>query len=305
MGYKIRNLGPSYRGFTANIGPLQLTAGVPIAELFFGLYGRLVLASAAGGDGTVLLNQIDEIRLSRGGQTIIEIENGQDLWALTKAPWNDQAPDVTTGGSSGHYQYWKGLTLPVSLPPGAAGEFMLQIDNAGSVSTSGEEISIAEGWGRYAANYIGDGRAMMNTVANNGKHFHIVKRLKTPTAAGWQDNMYIGTEGDLIGLLLWQTAEQGQGIAKTAIDLYEIRLEIGGETVIECSALNGFGTQGPHQGCQSDIGFSFPTAVLGEYMYFDFRRQPWDCRGKSVNLTWNAGTDHTAVRAYPIYLVDW
>jgi hypothetical protein len=304
MGYKIKTLGPAFRSFTANLAPIQLTAGVPISELYFGLYGRIVLAAAAGGDGTVLLNQIDEIKLTRGGQSFIEIENGQDLWALTKFPWLAQAPDVTTGGSSGHYQYWKGLNLPLSLPPGAAGEYMLQVDNAGSASTSGEEISIAEGWGRYAANYFGQGPRLLNTGTNSGKHFHIVKRLKTPSGTGWGDNFYIGTEGDLVGLLIYSTTEQGQATAKTALSIEELRLDIGGESVIEASSLTVHGTQGPSQGSQSDTGFSFPTAVLGEYIAIDFRRQPWNCRGKSVNLRWDAGTAD-AVRAYPIYLVDW
>jgi len=305
MGYKFRTLGPAFRGFTANLAPIQLTAGVPIAELFFGLYAQIVKTAKGGDDGTVLLNQIDEIRLTRGGQSIIEIENGLDLWAITKAPWNDQAPDVTTGGSSAHYCYWKGLCLPVSLPPGAAGEFMLQVMNAGTTNTGSEEISIAEGWGRYAANYLSHEGIMLNTEADNGKHFHIVKRLKSTSGTGWQDNWYIGTEGDLIGLLIWQETEQDELQARGTLGISELRLDIGGESVIEASSLTCHGTQGPTFGCQSFTTYSFPTAPLGEFMYFDFRSQPWDCRGKSVNLRINSGVDSDDIRAYPIYLVDW
>jgi hypothetical protein len=147
-------------------------------------------------------------------------------------------------------------------------------------------------------------QGMVNPSEDNGMHFHIVKRLKTPSATGWGEGFAIGTEGDLVGLMLWQTTEQHQTVAKTSISLYEYRLEIGGEVVINANCLNGFGTQGPSQGCQSDAGYSFPTAQLGEYVYHDFRRQPWDCRGKSVMLYHNAGTAD-AIRAYPIYLVDW
>lgn len=305
MGFKLRQLAPAPRAFTANLTPVYLTAGVPIAELYFGLYGRIVLASAAGGDGTVLLNQIDEVSLTRGGQTIIEIENGQDLIALMLAPWNDQSPSVTTGGSSGHYQYIKGLCLPVSLPPGAAGEYVLQVNCAGSTSTSGEYISLAEGWGRYAANYLGMNEALLNMQPNNGKHFHIVKRLFDPTAEGWGEPILIGAEGDLIGMLIYETTEQGQTITKDALSINAMRLDIGGERVIEIDSLCAHATQGLATGPQSDADYSFPQALFGEYIYVDFRQQPWDCRGKSVQMYVDAGSSYDAIRVYPIYLMDW
>lgn len=305
MGYKIKQLGPAFRGFTANLPSINLTAGVPIAELFFGLFAQIVKTAQGGDDGLNVLNQIDEIRITRGGQSIVEIENGLDLWALTKAPWNAQAPDVTTGGSSGHYTYWKGLCLPLSLPPGAAGEFVLQVANAGTANTDGETISITEGWGRYAANYLSHEAQMLNTQADNGKHFHIVKRLNATIGTGDQANWYIGTEGDLIGLLIWSETEQDELQAKDTLGITKLRLDIGGESVIETSSLTAHGTQGPTFGSQSFTTYSYPTAPLGEFMYFDFRSQPWDCRGKSVNLRITSGVTSDDMRAYPIYLVDW
>ena len=299
MGYKIKTLGTSFRDFSAaNIGPLNLTAGVPIAELFFGIHARCILAAGAGENIAHILIQMDEITVTRAGQTIVSIENGQDLFALIKAPWNDQAPDVCDGVSSSHYVYLKGLTLPCSYPSGAAGEFQLTVENALDASTGSEVLSIAEGQGLYAANYFGQ------SLCTN-KLFHIVKRLYTPAGTSNNEGINIGTEGTLIGLLLWQTTEQGKTVAKTSISLYkDIELVIGGESVIDADCLTGQGTQGTTYGCESNTNVSFPSSILDEYVYIDFRRQPWDCRGKSVVFKYNGGTAD-AIRVYPIYMIDW
>ena len=44
-------------------------------------------------------------------------------------------------------------------------------------------------------------------------------------------------------------------------------------------------------------------AIFDQYFYIDFAKQPWDCRGKTVVFSTNAGTAD-AIRVYPIYLVD-
>jgi hypothetical protein len=299
MGFKIKTLGAAFRPFTANIGPLNLTAGVPIAELYFGLYGVSTVTANNNVNFTLLLNQIDEVTVTRGGQTVVSIENGQDLLALMMAPWNDQAPQVTDCGSSGHYYYVKGLCLPTSYPSGASGEFQLTVENAGSALTSGELLSIAEGQGLYAANYFSQEHI-------DNKMFHIAKRLYTPLATGWHEGINIGTEGILIGMLVWQTHEQDKGQVITGIDLYQSKLDIGGEEVIVDDCLTAPATAGKIGAVENNPRVSFASHVLGEYRYYDFRRQPWDCRGKSVVYSWNAGTATTgSVRCYPIYLVDW
>jgi len=303
MGFKIKTIPPAFRGFTANLPPINLTAGVPIAELYFGLYG-VVQTAGQGGNASLLLNQIDELRVSRGGQVIVELENGQDLFALMRAPWNDQSPDVTAPGTSGHYTYVKGLMLPCNYPSGAAGEFILEINNAASAGTISEEISIAEGQGDYAANYFGQSFLTGTYGMGAGKQmFHIVKRLIDAGGTGWRPPVFIGTDGTLIGLMVWVDTEQCKAQIKSGIGVLQFRLDIGGESVIEANVLNGLGTQGSFGGAQNNTSVSFPSSILGEYYYIDFRRQPWDCRGKSVRFSWNAGTDEAA-RLYPIYLID-
>ena len=304
MGYKFKRLGPLYRDFATTVGPLNLTAGVPIAEIFLGMYGHRILAAVAGNNISAFLQQLSEITVTRAGQTIVSIEHGQDLLALMRAPWLDQTPDLTDGVSSDHYLYCKGLNLPCAYPPGAAGEFQLTLENTDTANTDEEKISITEGQGLYAQNYFGQGilGGQVDDKNYGPQHFHIVKRLKTPSAA-WED-FNIGTEGTLIGLMLWQTDEESKTKAYTAVNFEEIKLEIGGETVILTDYLAALGTQGSFGGAESNTRVCWPSAILSEYIYFDFRRQPWDCRGKSVILSWNDSELH-AIRAYPIYLVNW
>lgn len=302
-GFKIKNLGPSYRAFTADVGPLNLTAGVHVAELYIGLYSQILTT-----DDTTLtdiLTTIGEVLITRRGQTTHAIENGLDLLALNIAPWFDHLPWYSCGGTSALYNYVKSLTVPCAFPSGYSGEFQLTIENTADAGTGSEEISIAEGQGFYAHNYFGQG-GMMDP---SKQHFHIVKRLYDPAAAGWNAGLDIGTEGTLIGILCWQTAEDEANVAKTAVDLYEMKLDIGGENVIYVSELASMGRHGArtsvnaHTADQDDSNQI--AAILDQYVYFDFARQPWDCRGKTVNFSTNAGTSHTAIRVYPIYLVDW
>ena len=88
---------------------------------------------------------------------------------------------------------------------------------------------------------------------------------------------------------------------------YEMQLDIGGETVIKADCLTQQGRMGSRDCGQSssvDTSEQVPKAqVFKQYVYFDFARQSWDCRGKTVTLMTNAGTAD-AIRAYPIYLVD-
>ncbi len=299
MGYKIKNLGSPFQTFTANYGPVNLTAGVPVAELFFGAYGRKVLTAAAGHSLQELLAVFDEIIVTRRGETIIDFENGNDLLAMTLAPWFDHSPKYTTGGSSGHYMYVKGLTLPCNFPPGASGEFQLSINYAAVTGITTPYLSIAEGQGWYEHNIFG-----MEKLAKD-HHFHIVKRLFTPSGTGWNNGYDIGCEGVLVGLLLFQTTEEGYNVAKTSISLYETRLEVGGEDVIRADCLTMQGREGRQTG-QSSTNFQSHNEdiadIKDQYVYYDFARQPWDCRGKSVVLYTNAGTAD-AIRAYPVYLV--
>lgn len=305
MGFKIKTLGQAFRPFTAglSIGPLDLTAGVPIAELYFGWHGRVTLAAGAPMPLTTILATMSEFTLTYGGEAVISIENGNDLLALVLAPWFDHLPEFTSEISSAHYGFVKGLTLPLSLPSVAAGEAQIFVENTTNANISGEYLSIAEGQGFYAQNVFSVSGSMIA-----GKGFHIVKRLRDPTAAGWGEGMSIGFEGDLVGLLIYQTVTQDQLIEKDAITIRQLRLQIGGETVIESTSLNSQGRHGA-RGVPDSHGMSGGDEnlqeVLDHYMYFDFARQPWDCRGKSVILSWEAGTSHEAVRAYPIYMWNW
>jgi hypothetical protein len=271
---------------------------VPIAELYMGFYG--VVDVTAGVDLATALTAIDEVTVTRRGETIVAIENGLDLLALELAPWFDHNIMYTTGGSSAHYEYVKGLALPCNYPIGVSGEFQLTVEQL-DTNLSSEVLSIAEGQGFYAHNYFGQGMLA-------GKHFHIVKRLYDPAAAGWNSGFDIGTEGDLIGLLVWQTNEENRTVAKAAVDLYEMKLTIGGEEVITADLLTQQGRMGARGSGQS--GSTDQTeevakaAIYDQYVYIDFARQPWDCRGKTVVLSTNAGTSHGAIRAYPIYLVE-
>lgn len=301
MGFKIKNLGTPFRGFTANVGPLNMTAGVPIAEVYLGMHGRLTLAAGAGLTLETCLAEIDEITVTRRGETIVSIENGNDLLALELAPWFDHEIKFTTGISSAHYWYVKGLALPCNYPNGVSGEFQLTVENAANANTSAEVLSIAEGQGYYRHNELGYTRELVS------KHFHIVKRLYTPQGTGWNSGFDIGTEGDLIGLLIFQTTEEGKLVEKGSISLYEIKLEIGGETVIQCDCLTAPGREGARTAGQSNSKLQTEQvakdAILDQYYYFDFAKQKWDCRGKTVVLSTNAGTAD-AIRVYPIYLVD-
>ena len=298
MGFKIKNLGAPFKNFTADVGPINLTAGVPVAELYLGMYAQHVLTAAT--TLAAFLGEIDEVTVTRRGETIVAIENGLDLMALEMFPWNDHASCVTIGGSSAHYQYIKGLALPCNYPVGVSGEFQLTVETANGATLGSEVLSIAEGQGYYAQNYFGQ-----EGLAN--KNFHIVKRLYTPAATGWNSGFDIGTEGDLVGLLIFQTTEEEGEVAKTAISTYEIKLEIGGETVIQADCLVQQGRTGARSlgnseaTAQSDENPK--AAIFDQYIVIDFARQPWDCRGKSVTLSTNAGTAD-AIRVYPIYLVD-
>ena len=108
-------------------------------------------------------------------------------------------------------------------------------------------------------------------------------------------------------MLIFQTTEEEGEVAKTAISTYEIKLEIGGETVIQADCLVQQGRTGARSlgnseaTAQSDENPK--AAIFDQYIVIDFARQPWDCRGKTVNFSFNAGTAD-AVRVYPIYLVD-
>ena len=93
--------------------------------------------------------------------------------------------------------------------------------------------------------------------------------------------------------------------AYTGISLYDdVELVIGGESVIDCDCLTGQGTQGTTYGAESNTAVSYPSVVYSPYVYWDFRRQSWDCRGKSVVFKYNGGTAD-AIRLYPIYMIDW
>lgn len=298
MGFKMKQLGAPFQTFTANYGPINLTAGVPDAELYFGLYGQKVLTATTLAS---VLDIMDEIIVTRRGETIIDFENGEDLLAMTLAPWFDHTLKYTTRGTSAHYSYMKGLCLPCNFPPGAAGEFQLQVLYAAAAGITTPYLSVAEGQGWFENNVFGLGDLTKN------HHFHIVKRLYTPAATGWNNGFDIGTEGTLVGLLMWQTAEEGKNVAKAAVDLLEMRLEIGGEDVIRADCLTIPGREGRQRGQSNDTLLTTTlddlALILDQYVYFDFARQPWDCKGKSVVLYTNAGTGHTAIRAYPIYLV--
>ena len=299
MGFKIKNLGTPFRDFTANVGPLNLTAGVPIAELYLGEYAQILLS--AGKTLAQVLNEIDEVTVTRRGETIISIENGSDLAALELFPWNDHGFRFTTGGSSEHYYYIKGLALPYNFPVGVSGEFQLTVETANGAEISSEVLSIAEGQGYYVHNYFG----YQDFLAN--KHFHIVKRLFTPAATGWNSGFDIGTEGDLIGLLIFQTTEEDREVAKTSLSIEQLKLDIGGETVVLTDSLTMQGRMGSRDTGQSgttDQSEEAPkAAIFDQYVAIDFARQSWDCRGKTVTLSYEAGTAD-AIRVYPIYLVD-
>jgi len=299
MGFKIKNLGTPFRNFTANVGPVNLTAGVPVAEIYLGLYAQMLIKATKTVCDT-LGTEISEITVTRRGETVVSIENGMDLLALELLPWFDHNITYTSGGSSAHYQYVKGLTLPCNYPIGVSGEFQLTVETGNAAYYGSEVLSIAEGQGYYQQNWFPQADL-------EGKHFHIVKRLYTPAATGWNSGFDIGTEGDLVGLVIFQTTEEDRTVAKGSISLYEIQLDIGGETVVKADCLTQQGRMGSRYGGQSG---SVDQAAVDEkgqcfdqYIPIDFAGQYWDCRGKTVTLMTNAGTAD-AIRAYPIYLVD-
>ena len=320
MGFKYKQLVSEWNiaAAGANLTNQPLTAGVPIAETYLGIYGQLVTAGNAMTLET-WLNVLSEIKVTRAGQTQIEIENGIDLLALELFPWFDHDIAYTSGGTSGHFMYAKGLTIPCNFPVGHQGEWQLTVertDNAGAIN---EVLSVAEGQGYYAHNWLSQ-QMLFGAIPGvsgppppvaggpGGRHFHIVKRLYAPAATGWNSGFDIGTEGILIGLLVWQYHEEGAATAKTLTDLYQVRLDIGGETVIETDALT-------HQGRHSRLSGQSHTAlqsqemakqaIIDQYVCWDFADQPWNCKGKSVVLRTNAGVAGGNIRAYPIYLVDW
>ena len=240
MGFKITGLGAPFRVFTADLQPINLTAGVPVAEIYLGLYGQITLTAGAPMNLATVCAVIDEVIVTRRGETIIDIENGLDLLALILAPWNDHVPAFVAGGSSAHYVYLKGLTLPCNFPVGALGEFQLTVLNADNANMSLEVLSIAEGQGFYDANQLGYTKELQNS------HFHIVKRNYTPVA-GRNQGIDIGTEGTLIGLLVFETDEQAKTLAKAAVNITELELKIGGESVIRTDVL----TLPSHQGARA------------------------------------------------------
>lgn len=82
MGYKIKNLGTPYRTYAANIGPVNLTAGVPVAELFLGMYGQKTIQTSMSLETTLAI--ISEITVTRRGETVLAFDNAMDLMALER-----------------------------------------------------------------------------------------------------------------------------------------------------------------------------------------------------------------------------
>ena len=109
-------------------------------------------------------------------------------------------------------------------------------------------------------------------------------------------------------MLVFETDEQAKTLAKAAVNITELELKIGGESVIRTDVLTLPSHQGARAtpdlvaaaGADSGVGL---WAILQQYLYLDFRKQAWDCRGKSVTLEVTAGST-AALRFYPIYLVD-
>lgn len=296
-------LEPSMRTFTATLDPINLTPGRPIGKL---LLGTIALeAGATPPTTTNWLGRISEayVKASFRGksQDLIRFENGNDLWAFNMLnPWQIHRPYCQIAGADNENCNLNGIQIPLGLPPCKyAGAYQLGLEVTDIATTDNEKVSIAEAYGSLR---------MPGLPASllSGKVFSTVKKLSTPTATGWNAGFDIGQDGDLIGLLLWQTTYPKVDLSTsdpTAVSIKEFIISVGGHDRVHLDfPTYYFGKNKTAVVYEEDTPTE--TDELQKYAFVDLVQMVGaiNCRGQSVNFRHNAGVAD-AIRVYPIYLI--
>ena len=298
-------LEPSMRTFTATLEPINLTAGRPIAKL---LLGTIALQAGATAPTTAtFLGRISEayIKATFRGRShdLIRFENGNDLWAFNMlCPWLIHRPYCQMSGADNENVNVNGLQIPLGLPPAKySGAYQLGLEVTDIATTDVEKVTVAEVYG--ALRLVG---LPASLVA--GKVFSIGKHLYTPNATGWNEGIDIQEDGDLIGLLCWQTTYPKLDLSTTdptAVSIKEFILSIGGTDRVHLDfPTYYFGKNKTAIVAESDGTTLVETDELQKYFFVDLVQMvgALNCRGKAVKFRTNAGVAD-AIRVYPIYLV--
>ena len=298
-------LEPSMQAFTTSPSPINLTAGRPISKLKIG-----TVALQAGATAPTLaefLGRISELYVKatvRGkSQDLIRFENGNDLWAFNMlCPWILHRPYCQISGADNENVNILGLEVPLGLPSGKhSGIYQLGIEVTDIATTDVEKLSVAEVYGPLAfPNLPG--------ALVKGKVFKTYKRLYTPNATGPNEGFDIGEDGDLIGLLCWQTTYPKVDLSTsdpTAVSIKEFILKVGGVDRIHLDLPTYyFGQNKTAIVAVSDGTTLVETDELQKYFFVDVVNMigAINCRGKAVKFRTNAGVAD-AIRVYPIYLI--
>ena len=296
---------PSMRAFTATLEPINLTAGRPIAKLILGTIA--LQAGATAPTIATFLGRISEayIKASFGGksQDLIRFENGNDLWAFNMlCPWLIHRPYCQISGADNENNNVCGLQVPLGLPPAkVTGAYQLGLEVTDIATTDVEKVSVAEVYGALRLEGL-----PASLVA--GKVFQIGKHLYTPNATGWNEGFDIQVDGDLIGLLLWQTSYPCVTLSTsdpTVVSIKEFVLSVGGHDRVHLDfPTYYFGKNKTAIVAESDGTTLVETDELQKYAFVDLVHMVGaiNTRNKSVKFRTNAGVAD-AIRVYPIYLI--
>ena len=299
-------LEPSMRAFETSPSPINLTAGRPISKLKLGTVA--LQAGASAPTIATFLGRISELYIKatvRGeSRDLIRFENGNDFWAFNMlCPWILHRPYCQIPGADNENANVLGLELPLGLPPGKyAGVYQLGIEVTDIATTDNEKLSIAEVYGPLA---------FPNLPASllKGKAMQVYKRLTQPGATGWNSGIDIGEDGDLIGLLCYQTTYPKLDLSTTdptAVSIKEFILKVGGADRLHLDLPTYFfGQNKTAIVAESDGTTLVETDELQKYFFVDIVNMigAINCRGKAVKFLTNAGVAD-AIRVYPIYLIN-
>ena len=296
---------PSMRAFTATIEPINLTAGRPISKLILGLLA--LQAGATAPTTATWLGRISEayIKASLRGksQDLIRFENGNDLWAFNMlCPWLIHRPYCQMSGADNENVNTLGLQIPLGLPASKfSGAYILGLEVTDIATTDEEKVSIAEVYGALRLEGL-------PTSLVAGKVFSIGKHLYTPNATGWNEGFDIQEDGDLIGLLCYQTTYPKVALSvthPTAVSIKELVVSVGGTDRIHLDfPTYYFGKNKTAIVADTDGTTLVESDELQKYFFVDIVQMVGaiNCRNKAVKIRTNAGVAD-AIRVYPIYLI--
>lgn len=298
-------LEPSMRTFTATLDPINLTAGRALAKLLIG-----TVALQAGTTAPTLatfLGRISEayVKATFRGKShdLWRFENGNDLWAFNMlCPWMINRPYCQIPGADNENANILGLQIPLGLPPAKySGAYILGLEVTDITTTDNEKVSVAEVYG--GLNMPGLPASLLA-----GKVMTAVKRLFSPSATGWNEGIDIAEDGDLIGLLCYQTSYPKVDLSTsdpTAVSIKELIIKVGGADRVHVDFSTYF--MGQNQTAlahQSNGTTDVYSDELQKYFFLDLVHMvgALNCRGKAVKVRTNAGVAD-AIRVYPIYLI--